>query len=224
MPRSGDACPLFRVRGQRSRREGLKRAARTFRPGRQLSELRQRVAPTNSHAAISEARDAKLLRPQRPDGGCRDDYRKSECAVFSCLPRSLTAAGLSFDDKNLSCPGALPVPGRRLSQIQLAFGDASNERRRQRHPSIVTSFSFHSSRYGSRSHHRDGAEVGFYDLTREAITGTSFGRAGLLNGFSRGTRGGDCDQPAIICSHDLITTALSQCHSWESHRRLPCRS
>src|ERR1700731_1553308 len=33
----------------------------------------------------------------------------------------------------------------------------------------------------------------------------------------------DRDYPAIIGSHRLIITALSQHHSWELHRRLPCR-
>src|ERR1700736_1314116 len=32
------------------------------------------------------------------------------------------------------------------------------------------------------------------------------------------------DYPTITRFHDLITTALPKCHSWESHRRLPCRS
>src|SRR6266851_3360735 len=91
-----DACSLFRVRGLRPRREYLKRAARTFRTTHLWSESKQGLAPTSSHVAVRKDRHMDLHALQRPNADCRDGYRKSECAVFFCLPRSLTAAGLSF--------------------------------------------------------------------------------------------------------------------------------
>ncbi len=59
-------------------------------------------------------------------------------------------------------------------------GTGCNERTRQRHSSIIKPFPFHSPRYGGCSLRRERASVGFYDLTREAITATSFGRAVLV--------------------------------------------
>lgn len=83
-----------------------------------------------------------------------------------------------FDDKDLSGPiGSRSRPRKSPTEIHLTVGARPNELYRQRHSSIMTPFPFHASRYGSSSVRRDGASVGFYDLTREVIATISFGRA-----------------------------------------------
>jgi hypothetical protein len=83
-----------------------------------------------------------------------------------------------LDDENLPHAGiGLSARKRKAGQIRMTMGDWPNEARRERHPSIARAFPFHISRYARPAQRRYGASVGFFGLTREALTTTSFGRA-----------------------------------------------